>query len=63
MNLPIIQLCLAFCTYCRLDPNVFLNNWVSKAPQPMLFSERDRPTVRPIWNVNWQFCVFYSLCC
>jgi hypothetical protein len=42
MKLPIIQLSLAFCAYCRLDPNVFLHNWVSNAPQPMLFSERER---------------------
>jgi hypothetical protein len=42
MNLPIIQLSLALCIYCRLDPNVFLNNWVFNAPQSMLFSERER---------------------
>jgi len=48
MKLPIVQLSLAFCTYCRLDPNVFLDNWVSNAPQPLLFSERERPTVRPV---------------
>ena len=42
MNFPIIQFSLTFFTYCRLDPNVFLNNWVTNAPLPLLFSERER---------------------
>ena len=42
MNLPTVQFSLGFYTYCRLDPNVYLNNWVFNATQPVLFSERER---------------------